>query len=593
MTRVLVLGSNDRATLAVARSLGRCGIEIEVARIGQSSVAERSRYVATTIDLGSPALGVLPVADRLLERLDKQTYALVLPVNDPACVLAHAFRGEIEAFAPLALPGAEAFEASHDKSRTMKLCDELGIPRPATELLENWEAVQRLAAQPERFPAYVKPCYSARIVSGRMATFSVARVECFEQLEEQARYHIEKVPLLFQKPVVGVGVGLYFLAARGKILSMTQQQRLHEPRTGGGSSYRRTVPLDSRFSGWAESIAARLSWHGVAMIELKVDTSTGAAELMEINGRFWGSLPLTLRAGLDLPAWLFDLYHTGDLSTKMYAARVGIRQRNLRRDILWLAREARSAKGAKRAGVIGRWLGDFANLISGREGLDTESLTDPMPALAEWGEMVKLILRPIHRLAHRGLPMSLKTRSERLRLTETINQVGTMPRVLFICQGNICRSAFAEAYCRQIFGWREVSSAGLLDHFDRRPPRPLEEMAQRHFHVDMSPHRSRVLGQKLLSWADLVFVMEKGMVEDVVQRGQTRVRPFVLGILTDGEDILDPLHRPEDSVSAILSQLVASLKSLRDTFPEEICMVRAPHGDDRSAGTSTVAEKEC
>ena len=40
------------------------------------------------------------------------------------------------------------------------------------------------------------------------------------------------------------------------------------------------------------------------MIEYKVDAASGTPYLMEINGRFWGSLQLAIDAGVDFPTLL-------------------------------------------------------------------------------------------------------------------------------------------------------------------------------------------------------------------------------------------------------------------------------------------------
>ncbi len=40
------------------------------------------------------------------------------------------------------------------------------------------------------------------------------------------------------------------------------------------------------------------------MVEFKADARTGTPYLMEINGRFWGSLQLAIDAGVDFPAIL-------------------------------------------------------------------------------------------------------------------------------------------------------------------------------------------------------------------------------------------------------------------------------------------------
>ena len=49
-----------------------------------------------------------------------------------------------------------------------------------------------------------------------------------------------------------------------------------------------------------------LGWRGAAMVEYKIDQKTGTPYLMEINGRFWGSLQLAIDAGVDFPRLLLD-----------------------------------------------------------------------------------------------------------------------------------------------------------------------------------------------------------------------------------------------------------------------------------------------
>ena len=44
-----------------------------------------------------------------------------------------------------------------------------------------------------------------------------------------------------------------------------------------------------------------LNWKGIAMVEWKVDPRDGRPKLMEVNPRFWGSLELAVRSGVDFP----------------------------------------------------------------------------------------------------------------------------------------------------------------------------------------------------------------------------------------------------------------------------------------------------
>ncbi len=68
-------------------------------------------------------------------------------------------------------------------------------------------------------------------------------------------------------------------------------------RRSGASSWRRWL-ADARLKLNA------LGWQGVGMFEYRWDASNGEFYLMELNGRFWGSLHLALFAGVDFPALL-------------------------------------------------------------------------------------------------------------------------------------------------------------------------------------------------------------------------------------------------------------------------------------------------
>ena len=43
------------------------------------------------------------------------------------------------------------------------------------------------------------------------------------------------------------------------------------------------------------------------MVEFKIDRETGHPYLMEVNGRFWGSLQLAIDSGVDFPRLLLDV----------------------------------------------------------------------------------------------------------------------------------------------------------------------------------------------------------------------------------------------------------------------------------------------
>ena len=62
------------------------------------------------------------------------------------------------------------------------------------------------------------------------------------------------------------------------------------------------------------------------MVEFKRDQRDGSLRLMEINGRFWGSLQLAIDAGVDFPALLVAMA-AGETLPAASAYRLGTRSR--------------------------------------------------------------------------------------------------------------------------------------------------------------------------------------------------------------------------------------------------------------------------
>jgi hypothetical protein len=76
----------------------------------------------------------------------------------------------------------------------------------------------------------------------------------------------------------------------------------------------------------SRALLDRFGWRGVAMVEYKLDRASGTPYLMEVNGRFWGSLQLSIDAGVDFPNLLARV--ALDMPTPPTATfRVGTRSR--------------------------------------------------------------------------------------------------------------------------------------------------------------------------------------------------------------------------------------------------------------------------
>lgn len=164
--------------------------------------------------------------------------------------------------------------------------------------------------------------------------------------------------------------------------------------------------------------------------------------------------------------------------------------------------------------------------------------------------------------AFRHLPDRLLHGRRRAAATARLAASDPPRRAVFICHGNINRSAYAAAaFARAMPAHARVhtgvSSMGFIG-----PNRPASELAQRVAErrgIDLSTHRSRLLDAPELKATDLIVVMDVRQRDAVTNLIRRPERILVLGDLDpDGIDtrtIQDPYGHPEDVFERVFDRL--------------------------------------
>ena len=80
----------------------------------------------------------------------------------------------------------------------------------------------------------------------------------------------------------------------------------------------------------------KLNWNGPIMVEYRYDKKSQKYYLMEVNGRWWGSLPLSIYCGINFPTMMLDSL-TNKRKSNPVTYKIGYQSRLLfPHDILWL-----------------------------------------------------------------------------------------------------------------------------------------------------------------------------------------------------------------------------------------------------------------
>lgn len=542
MSKVLVLGRDDRALLAVTRSLGRHGLAVHLAGCPPGALVRHSRYVVGSHEL-PPYAGDGEAWLRALEALCRvERFDLVVPTSDSVILPLRRHRATLAPLAQLALVDDEAFAIANDKERSHALARSLGIPVPR----------QRRVALPAD-AATVRAEFGLPLMLKPRSSFSLDDVETkrFVQpvltdadLERQLAAFVPDGEVLVQEFFRGTGAGVELLAADGEVLRAFQHLRVHELARGGNSSHRRSVALDPALGAAAAALVRALGYTGVAMIEFRVAPDRSRWVFIEMNPRFWGSLPLAVAAGADFPLHLYQLLVEGRREFPR-AYRTGLYCRNWGRDLTWLRDNWRAPRD--RRVPLPRLLAELGPALIGRERSDTLTLDDPRPGLEELRRMAR---RGRARLARgtRALVAAVPP-LRRLRAARARRALREARSLLFVCKGNICRSPFAASYSRTLLPASvTVASAGTYPRSGRRCPAEARAAAC-DAGIDLGAHRSAVLGEELVQGAGAIFVFDRQNWAAVAARWPAaRVKLHYLGDLApDGvREIRDPYGQSLD-----------------------------------------------
>jgi len=385
--RILVLDGNQNQAVASVRSLNDAGHEVLVGESNSWSKAGWSRFCKATFEYPNPEKDTPGFIERISEIAQQSAGTLVLPMTEATTLPISTHRSLLHSVgARLVLPDHAEVLRAFNKNEMVQLASSMGIAVPRTVAISGEDDIRR-AGGTLQFPLVLKPRSSVETQSDGAVRVTGRPQYAKNPQELLNRYEgLKRIcsQVLVQEFVEGDGVGYFALLRQGELLAEFAHRRIRDVHpTGSGSAVRVSVEPEPELRRASLSLLQALRWHGVAMVEFRQVRGQNPV-FMEVNGRFWNSLPLACYAGADFPNWLAQLADSGGIEGRP-SFRTGVVCRWFLGDFRHVVEVLRGAPAGYPRAYPDRWQ-TVLEVMTPRLGTyhDNFQWRDPLPELGDW-----------------------------------------------------------------------------------------------------------------------------------------------------------------------------------------------------------------
>jgi predicted ATP-grasp superfamily ATP-dependent carboligase len=298
---VLLTNASTRVAYNILWSLARSGLRVGLGVDSHSGMALYSRYCAGTFRHPSsernPQGFIAAVRDELIARRP----AVYMPADEDILVVAEHAHLLRDLPVRMAVAPFETLRLLDNKHQSLALADSLRIPTPATiQPASKGEIIAFAREHPGPLVLKIMRASGARgvyVLQPERVSDTLPVI-----LKKSGR---DFGDFIVQEFIQATGYGVSMLFDHGQMKASFAHRRLRERSLSGGPSTLRQSIRVPVLEAHAERLLQHVGYHGVAMVEFKYDETSGKTWFLEVNPRWWGSLALAIRAGVDFPL----LYH--------------------------------------------------------------------------------------------------------------------------------------------------------------------------------------------------------------------------------------------------------------------------------------------
>jgi predicted ATP-grasp superfamily ATP-dependent carboligase len=289
------------SSTAAIRSLGGSGVRTVAFSAAESPPGFASRHCEETIQVPDPVRDLEAYEAAVLDVARRPDVDTVLPFREADVYVLARNRGTLAAHVGTPWPSLETLRTVQDRRELFAIAREADVAAPRTRPLEAWSDPNCDVIVKPRYTVHA-PEYADRFATPRTQWSTTRYVAPDEPLDRDAlSEEMGHVPLVQEYVPTTDEYGFFAFCEDGEVVASFQhRQRRGWKYSGGPSAFRESVDIPALEAAGRRLLEA-LEFHGVAMVEFLRHPETGEFQLMEVNPRFWSSLPFTVQAGVDFP----------------------------------------------------------------------------------------------------------------------------------------------------------------------------------------------------------------------------------------------------------------------------------------------------
>ena len=333
--RVLVSEGSSTSSREAITILGLSGHHVEVCDPSPWCLARFSRFVRKLHrcpPLRDDPAGYLAFIETLLA---SGRFDVLLPTHEQGFLFARV-EGRLRGKVALASPGFDSYRMAHSKAGFSRLLSELGLPQPATSIVQS----ERDLRETLRFPAVIKTAIGT---ASRGVWFVRSARELEDAVCELVATDAFGGEVLVQDYIAAATEKAQSVFCHGELVGFHAYRQVALG-VGGGEAIKQSVDRP-QIRAMLQTIGRRLAWHGALSIDYLVPEHDAPPLLIDCNPRLVEPMSAYL-AGTDLVELLLQVSR-GETPAPLPASREGVRTHLAMQALLGIA-----ARGGARRDLL-------------------------------------------------------------------------------------------------------------------------------------------------------------------------------------------------------------------------------------------------